>query len=95
MPELIVDVDLADLKRLVDRLMALEIESRCFITAVNHVFINDQPMRTTLAIEHSRAEPEAGGAIRARYRELIQAVESGKHIRSELAKFVRQEGLRR
>jgi hypothetical protein len=92
MPESIVNVDLTDLKGMVQRLIDLEVDSRCYVAAVNKLFVQDQPMRTKISLEHTRAEPEAGDAIYLRYRELLNALEGGTDIRFQFAKFVRQQG---
>jgi hypothetical protein len=94
MPESIVDVDLAVLKGMVQKLIDLEVDSRCHIAAANRLFAQDQPMRSRLAVECDRAVPEAGDAIYLRYRALINALEIGTDVRSELAKFALQEGWR-
>jgi hypothetical protein len=90
MPESIVDVDLADLKRLIDELIDLEVDSRCHITAGFR--LQDPIARSKLADEHGEAKAQQEKLVRLRYRELLNALESGKDIRSELSKFARQEG---
>jgi hypothetical protein len=91
-PETIVEVDAADLRAIVQKLLDLEVDSRCHTGAAFK--IQDPVVRSRLADDFDQAKPQAGDAILLRYRELMEALNSGKDIRAALAKFAQQEGLR-
>jgi hypothetical protein len=92
MPESIVDVDAEDLKAIAQRLIELEVESRCHIGAAFR--IQDPFVRAKLADDCDQARAQAGDVVLLRYRELMEALNSEKDIRSALAKFARQENVR-
>ena len=92
MPESIVDVDLADLKRLVEELIRSEVESGCHRAAEISL---PSPTRAGLVGPYNLAKPQQEKTVRLRYRELLDALEIGKDIRSELSKFARLEGWRK
>lgn len=82
-----VTVDLKDLKKLVQALMDSEVRSRCHIAATNRI-LGDKPLlRTQHADEFTAEKPKAGNMVFLRYREAMNALESGEDIRSAISRL--------
>jgi hypothetical protein len=92
MPEVTIDTKIV--KWLIQRLADLDVESGCHITAINRVLAPDQPLRSKVLDEYEVAKPKVGDSVFLRYREIVNALESGENIPDALAKFARQEGMR-
>ena len=89
MPEPIVEVDLRDLQALIQDLMRNEIDFRCHVGAARQ--LADPFVRSRYADDMSKSEGQAGDAVFSRYRELIEALNSGENVRAALSKFAGQQ----
>lgn len=81
-----VAIDLDDLKKLIQALIDHEIDSRCHIQAANRS-LDDPELRSRMAHEYSLAKPQQGDTVFLRYREAMNALESGKDIRSAISRL--------
>jgi hypothetical protein len=85
-------VDAKDLKALVSMLIELEIDRRCYVASINRALAHDQPLRSKFADEFDSSKKQEAVTVQLRYRELMNALDSGENIRPALSKFARQEG---
>jgi hypothetical protein len=92
MPEFTVNAD--DLRALVQTLLEADVETSCHISAEQLVLAESPGLMAQLTYQVREAE----GAVRfraiIRYRELLDSLDSGEDVRTALANFIKQSGVR-
>jgi hypothetical protein len=88
-------VGVKELKALVHELMDAEVNSRCYIAAVNRVLVRDPALRQQVVDEFDNAKPRERQTVELRFRGLLESLESGQDVSLEISKLLGIAGTRR